>query len=266
MLTEKHRLLRAELKDLTSMAVAFSGGVDSSLLLYLVHQELKDGCLAVTAHSCLFPERELRQAQAFCREYGIEHVVIEQDPFSIEGFSMNPHDRCYLCKSALFAQVRDVATSLGIGWIAEGSNLDDEMDYRPGMKALAEYGVRSPLKDAGLTRAEIRELSLGLGLPTADKPSFACLATRFAFGDTISADGLARVDRAEQFLLDEGFGQVRVRCHGSLARIETDEEGMLLLSDVAIRQRVYDRLIEYGFTFVSLDLKGYRSGSMNCIS
>jgi uncharacterized protein len=156
-----------------------------------------------------------------------------------------------------------VATEYGLAFVIEGSNLDDEGDYRPGLKAVAEHGVRSPLREAELTKADIRAISRDLGLPTADKQSFACLASRFPFGEEITVEGLARVDRAEQFLLDAGLRQVRVRTHGDVARIETDDKGMATLSDPALRQRTHEALTKFGFRFVALDLAGYRTGSMN---
>jgi uncharacterized protein len=246
-----------------SAAVAFSGGVDSSLLLYLAHEQLGKACVAVTARSCSFPERELRQAQDFCERLGITQVIVDSEELAIDGFADNPPNRCYLCKSSLFVRIREVARARRLSHVIEGSNLDDEGDYRPGLQAVAEANIRSPLREVGLTKAEIRHLSRMLGLSTADKPSFACLASRFPFGERITAEGLSRVNRAEEFLLGEGLRQVRVRVHGNLARIETDEDGMRTLADESVRHRVHKALTEMGFSFVSLDLCGYRSGSMN---
>jgi uncharacterized protein len=263
MLDGKLAHLRAILKSLGSAAVAFSGGVDSTLLVYLAHKELGDRCVAVTARSCSFPERELKESQAFCERHGITHVTITSEELAIEGFAANPPNRCYLCKNELFSRIGEVASQHGLACVIEGSNLDDEGDYRPGLQAVVEHSVKSPLREAGLTKADVRALSRKLGLATADKPSFACLASRFPYGETISPDALARVDKAEQFLLDEGLRQVRVRTHGDVARIEVDEDGFVALMDVALRERVHEALRGFGFAFVSLDLLGYRTGSMN---
>jgi len=262
-LSEKEIELRTILGNLGHAVIAFSGGVDSSLLAYLCQQELGDSCVAVTARSYSFPQRELDASSLFCNRYSIRQLFVDNNEFDIDGFADNGPDRCYLCKSALFSKIRKCADELDIVWIIEGSNLDDEGDYRPGMQAIREHGVLSPLREAGFTKKDIRELSRGLGLLTADNPSFACLATRFAFGEKITPVKLTRVDKAEQFLLDEGLRLLRVRSHADLARIETDEEGMRALLSYDLRKRVHEALIGFGFTHVSVDLMGYRMGSMN---
>ena len=248
---------------LGSVAVAFSAGVDSTFLLKVAHTVLGDKAIAVTARSCSFPERELKEAQAFCEKEKIEHIIIDSEELSIDGFRQNPKNRCYLCKHELFSKIGEVAKDRGIEHVAEGSNLDDNGDYRPGLLAVAELGVKSPLRFAELTKEEIRALSKELGLPTWNKQSFACLSSRFVYGETISEEKLAMVDKAEQLLLDLGFRQVRVRVHGTIARIEVwPDEFERLLRDEA-RNRIYRELKNLGFSYVTMDLGGYRTGSMN---
>ena len=258
---EKRNQLKEFLLSQGSLAVAFSGGVDSTFLLKVAHNTLGDKCVAVTASSCSFPERELNEARVFCVEHGIRHIVVHSEELEIEGFQHNPKNRCYLCKHELFEKIWAIARNEHLNAVAEGSNMDDNGDYRPGLVAVRELGVLSPLRHIGLSKAEIRELSRKPGLPTWDKQSFACLSSRFVYGETINEERLSMVDRAEQLLLDMGFHQVRVRIHGQLARIETDPaEFEKLLSE---RERVTSALREYGFAYVTMDLTGYRTGSMN---
>ncbi len=217
----------------------------------------------MSAKSCSFPERELKEAKEFCEAHQVRQVIFESEELEIEGFAQNPKNRCYICKHGLFEKIIKIAEDEGIAVIAEGSNLDDNGDYRPGLQAVAELGIRSPLRELGFTKEDIRALSKFLGLPTWDKQSFACLASRFVYGETITKEKLAMVDKAEQLLLDLGFHQVRVRIHGTMARIEVrpDEFSRLISDDV--RSQITASFKSFGFTYVTMDLTGYRTGSMN---
>lgn len=263
-LHQKYKRLKEIIRGYGSLAVAFSGGVDSTFLLKAAVDELgSERVAAITASSCFSPDREMKEASDFCKNAGISQIVAEMDILSVDGVAQNPPDRCYLCKKSIFTQIINLASEKGLAVVAEGSNMDDTGDYRPGMKAIAELAVKSPLKEAGLYKEEIRQLSRELGLPTWSKPSFACLASRFVYGETITEDKLSMVDRAEQLLLEMGFTQFRVRIHGELARIELLPEDIPVIMQPENRLKVYEKLKEYGFSYVSLDLKGYRTGSMN---
>lgn len=262
-LHEKKLKLEKYLSELGSIAIAFSSGVDSTFLLKVAKDVLGSNVIAITAKSCSFPERELREAQAFCAEEGIEHIIVESEELSIEGFRQNPPNRCYLCKHELFTKISEVAAAHGIQYIAEGSNMDDNGDYRPGLQAVAELGVKSPLRFAELKKDEIRVLSKEMGLRTWNKQSFACLSSRFVYGETINEEKLGMVDKAEQLLLDLGFHQVRVRIHGNIARIEILSEEFESLIRDDIRNKVTETLKKLGFSYITMDLIGYRTGSMN---
>lgn len=262
-LLDKYGRLKDYLASLGSVAVAFSSGVDSTFLLYAAKEALGDHAIAVTASSCSFPERELKEAKEYCKKMGIRHFVIKSEELEIEGFSHNPKNRCYLCKHELFEKIGALAKEQGINEIAEGSNLDDNGDYRPGLQAVAELGVKSPLRHIGFTKQEIRELSQYLNIPTWNKQSFACLSSRFPYGDLINEKKLKMVDRAEQLLLDMGFHQLRVRIHGDVARIELLPDEFPKFMEEKTRLSVYKKFKEYGFSYVTLDVLGYRMGSMN---
>ena len=260
---EKLEHLRSYLKKLHSVAVAFSSGVDSTFLLKVAASTLGDKVIAVTAKSCSFPKRELNEAAVFCEKEGIRHYVCESEELNIEGFAGNPKNRCYLCKKELFEKIQVIADENQMENIVEGSNLDDNGDYRPGLLAVAELGIKSPLRECHLTKADIRALSKYLELPTWEKQSFACLSSRFVYGETITEEKLGMVDKAEQLLLDMGFHQVRVRIHGRMARIEIEPEEFGKLMEERARNIIIEKFKDYGFSYISMDLMGYRTGSMN---
>ena len=255
--------LRQLIRQRESVAVAYSGGVDSTFLLKIAQDVLGDNVIAVTAQSSTYPEREFKEAADFVQKEGIRHVVIKSEELDIEGFSDNPTNRCYFCKRELLSKVIAVAQRNNILHVVEGSNVDDLDDYRPGRQAIRELGVGSPLTEAGLGKEEIRILSKKMDLPTWQKPALACLASRFPYGQKITRDKLRVVDQAEQFLLDLGFRQVRVRHHGSIARIEVSatERGKFFKTEMM--DQIYEKFRQLGFMYTALDLKGYRTGSMN---
>lgn len=258
---EKEKKLAVLLEKCMPLAVAFSGGVDST---YLLHEAVKAGKEKVTAlimKTPSVPERELDEAVAFCKSRGISFFVLPADPFSAAGFRENGRDRCYICKHFLFSALLEKAKEEGIPFVADGTNADDRKEFRPGLRALKELDIRSPLAEAGLTKKEIRELSEKEGLPTWNKPSFSCLATRFPYGEELTVEKLKRTEAAENLLADLGFTQRRVRVHGNLARIEVLPAEIPLLLER--RDMISSRLEELGFLYTTVDLKGFRSGSMD---
>ena len=260
-INEKKQALENSLRSLDGVAVAFSYGVDSTFLLKTAQSILGDKAVAVTVRSALMPSGEFDGSAEFCEKEGIKQVVIDADELEIEGFAENPPNRCYICKKALFSKIIAAAGQLGINSVCEGSNADDINDYRPGMRAIKELGVLSPLLEAGLTKAEIRSLSRQMNLPTSEKPALACLATRISTGETITKEKLKAVEKAESFLRSNGFSQVRVRVQGESARIETEKNDIARLAALAAQTDLYLRSL--GFRYVSLDLGGYKTGNMN---
>lgn len=262
-LTRKYEKLKELFSQYGSVAVAFSAGVDSTLLLAVAAETLGDRTVAVSVSADWIPDRESREAIEFCASKKIRQVCLRLAADEVDGFAENPPDRCYLCKKVLFERILEAALAQGITCVAEGSNVDDLDDYRPGLRAIAELGVKSPLREAGLTKQEIRELSRELGLPTADKSSFACLASRIPYGERITSEKLSMADRGEQLLFNHGFRQFRVRVHGTLARIELLQEEMERMMTEPLRSGIYEEMKRIGFSYVALDLKGYRTGSLN---
>ena len=260
---DKLKALNDYLSSLGKVAVAFSGGVDSAFLLFVAKSVLGGGVLAITLATETVTQREQEEAAQFCRAYGISHLILPVNLLDLEAFRKNPPDRCYYCKKYLFTNIIEKAGEYGFGTILDGSNADDVGDYRPGMRALSELGVISPLLNLGFTKAEIREYSRRMNLPVWKKPSSACLASRIAYGEEITSDKLEQVETAEEYLNDLGFQQIRVRMHGRLARIEVLQEDIFRIAEPTIRGRIAEKLNDLGFSYVTLDLNGYSTGSMN---
>lgn len=260
-LQEKNRRLGEILREMGKVLIAFSGGIDSTFVLARAKQELGDNVLAVTAASETFPQRELKEAEELARRLGVRHEVIRIAELSRPEFVANHPDRCYHCKAGLYLQLVQMAEERGIRWVLDGANMDDLGDFRPGRRAAKEFGIRSVLQEAGLYKRELRQLARGMGLPNWDKPSFACLSSRIPYGSPITLEKVKQLDRGEEALHRLGFRQVRIRHHGAIARIEVPREDFARVLDRA--DHITEVLKRLGFTYVTLDLQGYRSGSMN---
>ena len=260
-LQEKYNKLLNILRSTGGLAVAFSGGVDSAFLVYAAHEALGEKLLAITVTTQSYPRHEAADAAKILQSYGVKHAQIELNQLVIPGFCENGAQRCYYCKYALFSEIKAEAAKHGITAVADGANTDDESDYRPGMRATAELGILSPLREAGFSKQDIRDISKELGIFTWNKPSYACLASRIPYGEEITAEKLAMVEKAEQTLLDMGFKEMRVRCHGKVARIEVAQNDMEKV--FSCRAEIAAAVKRAGFLYAALDLEGFRSGSLN---
>ena len=262
-LHEKFEKLKTIIAEMGSIMVAFSGGVDSTFLLRVAHDVLGDKACAITATSPTYPESEFKAAQELAGLIGARQLIVESNELEIPGFAGNPRERCYFCKSELFRHCAEHAAAAGLAFIADGSNTDYLGDFRPGRRAACELAVRSTLLEANLAKEDIRQLSRELGLPTWNKQAYACLASRFPYGVEITAERLRMVERCEEFLKNAGFSTYRVRFHYETARIELSEAEMERLLVPGLRQQLVRFFKDAGFTYVALDLQGYRTGSMN---
>ena len=259
----KYEKLKQILGEMGKVLVAFSGGVDSSLLLKTAQDVLGGGILAVIASSATYPEEEQQEAVKLAEFWGVRYRIIHTDELDNPEFVKNPPTRCYFCKNELFSRLKEMGEAEGIPYVCDGANKEDLGDFRPGSEAAKELGIRSPLQEAGLVKAEIREISKWLGLSTWNKPSLACLSSRFPYGTEIDLDSLKQIAQAEAYLRSQGFKQVRVRHHGQIARIEVESEEIERLLDPDFRRTLAVRLKSYGYSYVTVDLEGYRTGSMN---
>jgi pyridinium-3,5-biscarboxylic acid mononucleotide sulfurtransferase len=262
-LSSKLGSLEKILSDMQSVLIAYSGGTDSTFLLKIAATVLGDKAIAVTASSETYTPQELRDAKKNAEAIGVQHIIVYTDELNDPNFSSNPPDRCYYCKKELFTKLTGLLKRHGLKSIVDGSTCDDERDFRPGIRAVVEFGVRSPLKEAGFTKDDIRKLSKEMNLPTWDKPPLPCLSTRFPYGTQITKEKVLRVGRAEEFLAGFGIRQLRVRDHGSIARIEVLRADMPIFLDEEISNLIAEKFRTLGYAYVALDIQGYRMGSMN---
>lgn len=262
-LQDKYDQLQGIIREAGSAAVAFSGGVDSTFLLKVCVDVLGDKVLGVTARSETYPARELNEARKLAQQMGVRHIIITSEELDVPGFADNPPNRCFLCKHELFSKIKDIANDQGLQWVFDGSNADDQDDFRPGRMAARKLDVRSPMEEAGLTKADIRSLSRMLELPTWNKPAFACLSSRFPYHTQITRPALQQVEKAETVLWNLGMRQFRVRHHDTIARIELGEEEMQKFWEDKLSAKIVSQFKSIGYQYVTLDLQGYRTGSMN---
>jgi len=255
--------LKKTLRDMGTVLIAYSGGVDSSFLAVTAHEVLGQNSLAVFASSPVAPPMEKEAAESLAHQFGLRFRIIESNEMANPDFVANPPERCYYCKRELFSELKPIALAEGLKWVADGTNADDLSDYRPGRKASAEAGIRSPLLEVGLTKAEIRQLSRTQGLPTWDRPASPCLASRIPYGIPVTAETLNKIAQGEKYLHRLGFRQVRLRHHGDIARIELDQPDMAIIIKTDIRQGIIEHFKVLGYKYVTLDLTGYRTGSLN---
>lgn len=260
---EKYKKLKENIKKLGSVAIAFSGGVDSTLLAKVCKDVLGHKAIAITVFAPMHSSREIQEALVFGKKIGIKHNVIKFSEIDIDGFKENPMDRCYICKKKIFSDIKKEAEKYGIKYVVDGSNMDDLQDYRPGLKAIEELEVISPLKEAGLTKEDIRYLSKKLELPTWNKPAFACLVSRIPYGEEITKKKLNMIEKSEDYLREIGFRQYRVRCHGDISRIEVAPEERTKFFHIGVLDGINNKFKELGFSYVSMDLEGYKMGKMN---